>query len=150
MNMKTVADLTPMQKMDLAETVRVVVSNAASRYALKKPPFVVIFPADNGDHLKVIANAQLEQTVPALRALCEEIEKKFPGVRSATSAPDWRIGLACTPKMRTHQYYGRVGIIRQIFKETPNLKEHMRIDMPTNDAYVFHSLDELSDDWMTA
>lgn len=68
------------------------------------------------------------------------------------------VGKAVTPKLRSHRYFGCIGIVRGVRQETPNIRASIRIEMPTSvDAGGFagwHNsppvFEELMDDWMTA
>lgn len=76
----------------------------------------------------------------------------------AMNQTDWRVGKAVTPKMRSHRYFGFVGVVRGVIAGSPSIRESLRIEMPTaTDAGGFAgwrnsppAFDEPSDDWMTA
>ena len=63
---------------------------------------------------------------------------------------DWRIGLAVTPKLRTHYWFRHLAVIRRIYPETPNLKETIDVEIYHGDTGETTILREPSDDWMTA
>lgn len=91
-------------------------------------------PGDNADFIALAHNR--------LPELLAEVKQLRQGL-------DWRIGMATTPKMRTHPYYRHVGIIRQIHAETPNTKEQATIEIrfPDMDSII---LLEPTDEWMAA
>ena len=64
---------------------------------------------------------------------------------------DWRLGLAATPKMRDHKYFGYVGIIRNAAADTLTIEMLVSWD----GQYAQRSpnptiLMEPADGWMTA
>ena len=62
---------------------------------------------------------------------------------------DWRINLAVKPKMRTHPYFGNVGIVRRINPKSKDVPETMMVELFSNTEKPM-LLDEATDDWVTA
>ncbi len=62
---------------------------------------------------------------------------------------DYRIGLAVTPKLRQHKYFGHVGVVRQIFSASENIKELMAVQLFAASVKPL-MLREATDDWKTA
>jgi len=68
----------------------------------------------------------------------------YDPVGASNPRQDWRIGLAATPKMRTHPLWRQVGVVRRVF---PSIREHLVIEVYQDGEVT--GFDEPSDDWMT-
>ena len=71
------------------------------------------------------------------------------GTATIATKADWRIGLATTPKMRTHYWFRHMGVIRRIHPETQGIRETMDVEIYHGDGETT-ILNEPSDEWMTA
>jgi hypothetical protein len=85
---------------------------------------------------------------PTRIALCDsDAEGAFQVFREPLKS-DWRIGIAVTPKMRTHYWYRHLGVVRRV---------HMAKDARSEmiDVEIYHAdgetsiVHEPSDEWMT-
>ena len=62
---------------------------------------------------------------------------------------DWRHGLAVTPKLMTHQYHGKIGIVRRINPKTAHAPESMMVELFYDSGEPLIS-DEPTSEWKTA
>lgn len=82
----------------------------------------------------------------------EIIDKLFLELAQFTTAklkPDWRAGLAVTPKMRTHYWKNHLGVIRKIHPAKDGMAEMIDVELYHGDREST-MLHEPSSEWMTA
>ena len=78
--------------------------------------------------------------------LADELVARF--TRLSEVKPDWRIGIGVTPKMRAHEFFRHVGIIRKILPATGSTVEQVEVELffvGKSERFV-----EPANDWMTA
>lgn len=71
-----------------------------------------------------------------------------PAIRPEVK-PDWRIGMAVTPKMRSHPLFQQMGAVRKVFPAGGDIPERINVEIynRTGDTTC---IQEPSNDWMTA
>lgn len=79
----------------------------------------------------------------------EETATRWARLYDAAKKRDWRVGMAATPKMRSHTRHKTVGIIRRIHPEAPGIKQMAEIEIYRADEPNVFLLEPM-DDWMTA
>jgi hypothetical protein len=67
---------------------------------------------------------------------------------SQPEKPDWRIGLAVTPKMKDHGDYMKIFVVRKVIPATDSKQEMLVVE--TYGRIYSSKLTVPSDDWMTA
>lgn len=94
-------------------------------------------------HAKATVYLSIKMDLAPLLAEAERLEAK---------ARNWRIGMAVTPKLKSHPFFGRVGVIREIVdvgnSEPRGRSEKLMVDVWGQ--FAVHKLTEPADDWKTA
>lgn len=67
----------------------------------------------------------------------------------ATPEQDWRIGIAVTPKMRTHYWFRQLGVIRVVWGVNAGSSERIDVELYHGEGETT-LLHEPSSEWMTA
>ncbi len=96
--------------------------------------------------LEMIAHCRsLEAAGDAITAENRRLHAEVVDVRSR---PDWRVGMAVTPKLKTHMNYGQIGVVRHVRAATENSVERITVELRFYGRRG--NVEEPSENWMTA